>query len=63
MPTVFRLCDILYQLLGTRYKLRSSALSPVRRFNHVPQHFTHLRTGLLSRVLLKARSGSVAGEL
>jgi len=62
MPTVLRLYDKIYRSLGTLYKLRSSALSPVPRFNHHhSRHFTDpiplLRTVLLSRVLLKARSG------
>jgi len=62
MPAVFRLCDKIYRSLGTLYKLRSSALSPVRRFNHDPSPTIYrpippLRTVLLSRVLLKARSG------
>ena len=33
-PTVFRLCDKIYRSLGTLYRLRLSALSPVRRLNH-----------------------------
>jgi len=62
MPADFRLCDEISRSLGTLYKLRSSALSPVRRFNHdrsptIYRPIPSLRTVLLSRVLLKARSG------
>jgi len=62
MPVVFRLCDKIYRPLGTLYKLWSSALSPVRRSNHdrsptIYRVIPLLRTVLLSRVLLKARSG------
>jgi len=62
MPAVFRLCDKIYRSLGTLYKLWSSGLSPVRRSNldcspTIYRPIPPLRTVLLSRVLLKARSG------
>ena len=68
MPTAFRLCDRMCQPLGTLHKLRSSALSPVRRFNHgrsptIYRPISPLRTVLLSRVLLKSRSGLRQSDL
>ena len=62
MPTVFRLYDEIYRSLGMLSKLRSSALSPVRCSDHdrsptIYRPNPPLRTVLLSRVLLKARSG------
>jgi len=62
MPTDFRLCDEICRSLGTLYKPRLSALSPVRRFNHdrsptIDRPIPPLRTVFLSRVLLKARGG------
>ena len=58
----FRLCDKIYRSLGTLFRPRSSALSPVCRSNHdrfltIYRPIPPLRTVLLSRVLLKARSG------
>ena len=68
IPTVFRLCGKIYRPLGTLYKLRSNALSPVRHFNYdrsptIYGHNPPLRTVLLSRVLLKARSGMRQSDL
>ena len=62
MPAVYRLCEEIYRSLGMLSKLRSSALSPVRRFDHdrfptIYRPIPPLCTVLLSRVLLKARSG------
>ena len=67
-PTVFRLCNEIHRSLGTLYKLRSSSLSPVRRLNHdrsptVYRPIHPLRTVLLSRVLLRARSGMRQSDL
>ena len=68
MPTVFRLCAKIYRSLGTLYKLRSNALSPVRHFNcdrspTIYRLIPTLCTVLLSRVLLKARSGMRQSDL
>jgi hypothetical protein len=62
MPTDVRLLNTIYRSLGTLYKLRSSALLPVRRFNHdrsptIDRPIPPLRTVWLTRALLKARSG------
>ena len=68
MPTVLQLCDSIYQSLGTLYKPRSSALSPVRSFKYhgsltIYGLFTLFVTVLLSRLLLKARSGMRQSDL
>ena len=62
LHTVFRPCDEIYRSLGTLYRLRSSALSPVRPFNRrrsptIYRAIPALCIVLLSRILLKARSG------